>query len=206
MAYSNKEIRIDTTQLERLTKELKGFEKEVGIAAYHALNRTIDQVITFVARTVKSNYAITDNQAEIKKTFSGGIKRPTYSDLTASLTSRGRTLSFAHFKYSPKKRAKKKAPPVKVTIIKGKQVTSKKGFIASTGAKSADKIQSNVFHRLGKKRLPIAPIRTLSIPQMISNEKTSNQIQEFATNKFNERLEHEITRAIMSIGRKVKGR
>jgi len=202
--YGRKEIRIDTSQLEVLAKELKGFEKEVASATYHALNRTIDQVITHVARTVKQNYSIKDKMKDIKDTFRGGIKKPTKTDLTASLTSRGHTLSFAHFPYTPKTRLKKQKP-VKVRI-KSKQIASKKGFVAPTGAKSADKIQYNVFKRLGKERLPIAPIRTLSIPQMISNENVSESIQKFAQEKFNERLQHEITREILNIGKKIKGR
>lgn len=203
--HSRKEIHIDTTQLDTLTKELRGFEKEVATATYHALNRTIDQVITHTARAVKRNYAIKDKMKDIKDTFRGGIKRPTKTELTASLTSRGRTLSFAHFPYTPKRRLKKHKP-VKVQIKSGGQITSQKGFVAHTGARSAEKIQYNVFKRLGIKRLPIAPIRTLSIPQMISNEEVSDQIQKFAQEKFNERLEHEITREILNIGKKVKGR
>jgi len=203
--YSRKEIHIDTTQLETLTRELKGFEKEVASAAYNALNRTIDQVITYTARIVKRNYAIKDKINDVKNTFRRGIKRPTKTDLTARLTSRGYTLSFAHFPFTPSRRLKKQAP-VKVKIRAGRQATSRKGFVAHTGALTADKIQYNVFKRLGRNRLPIAPIRTLSIPQMISNEKVSDQIQKFAQEKFNERLEHEITREILNIGKRVKGR
>jgi len=204
--YSRKEIHIDTSQLDTLTKELKGFEKEVAVATYHALNRTIDRVITQTTKLIRQHYAIKDKVKDIKGTFRGGIKRPTKTDLTASLTSRGYTLSFAHFPFTPKKRLKKQKP-VKVQIIKTKSpITSKRGFVAHTGAKSADKIQYNVFKRLGKERKPIAPIRTLSIPQMISSEKISEEIQDFATKEFNKRLEHEITREILNIGKNVKRR
>lgn len=189
----------NTKQLNRLTLELKGFEKQVGIAAYHALNRTIDQVVTQVGRIVPQSYAI--KTGEVKASFKGGIKRPSRSNLTASITSTGRTLSFAHFPYTPKKPRKAKRSAfqnaVMVTIKKTKgRVISRKGFVATTGAKSADKTPYNVFKRLGKSRLPIAPIRTLSIPQMITNEKVGKQIQKFATEKMSERLEHEIIRAM----------
>jgi len=213
--YSRKEIQIDTSQVDNLLKELEGFEEEVASATYHALNRTIDQVITQTARVVKQNYAIKDTAQDIKKTFRGGIKRPTKTDLTASLTSRGHTLSFAHFPFSPKKPPKRPKKGFKSAFQKAVVVTikkstgavlSRKGFVAHTGAKDPAKVQYNVFKRLGRKRLPIAPIRTLSIPQMISNEKVSDEIQKFAQDKFHERLEHEITREILNIGRKVKGR
>lgn len=199
-----KTILIDTSKIDTLTTELKGFEKEVGEAVYHALSRTLDQVVTHVGRIVPKEYAV--KSRDVKESFKGGIKKPTRSNLTASLTSKGHLLSFAHFPFTPKTDKRfKKARTVMVTIKKPKgKIPSKTGFVASTGAKSAEKTQYNVFHRLGKERYPIAPIRTLSIPQMISNEELEAPIQEFATNKLSERLEHEITRAILNIGDKLR--
>lgn len=204
---ANQGIFVDTKQLNRLTLELKGFEKQVGTATYHALNRTIDQVITQVGRIVPQSYAI--KSREVKESFKGGINRPSKSDLTASVTSTGHTLSFAHFPYTPKKPRRggrsvfKNAVMVTIKKSKGK-VLSRKGFVASTGAKSDSKTPYNVFMRLGKSRLPIAPIRTLSIPQMITNEKVGKQIQKFATDKMSERLEHEIIRAMTTAASNIR--
>ncbi|WP_069997756.1 phage tail protein [Cellulosilyticum sp. I15G10I2] len=208
----SKDVFIDTKKIETLTIELKGFEKEVGEAAYHALNRTLDQVVTQVGRIVPKEYAI--KAKEVKETFAGGIKRPSKSNLEASVASRGHTLSLAHFPLTPSdpKLAKmleiRYGTPLKVKIKKSsgnKQIrTNPKPFLASTGAKSADKTQYNIFKRSGKSRLPIAPVRTLSIPQMITNENIGDQIQNFATEKLNERLQHEIERAMISIGGKLK--
>jgi len=198
---------IDTKQLDRLTIELKGFTKEIGEAACAALNRTIDHVITQVGRIVPKEYAI--KAKEVKESFSRGIKRPSASDMTASVESRGHTLSFAHFPYTPKTPKKIKRSTfenaVMVTIKKDKgKVLLRKGFVASTGAKNPDKIQFNVFKRLGDKRLPIAPVRTLSIPQMITNEGISKQIQQSAQQKLDERLEHEIIYRITSVSKRIK--
>lgn len=200
-----RDLFIDTKKIDILTVELKGFEKEVGIATYHALNRTLDQVVTQVGRIVPKVYAV--KSKEVKETFAGGIKRPSKSDLSASVTSCGHTLSIAHFPHTPTapKAGKYK---VKATIKKdgGRKIisTTPKPFLMSTGAKSSDKTPYNVFKREGKSRLPIAPIRTLSIPQMITNENVGVQIQEFATEKMNERLQHEIERAMINIGGKLK--
>lgn len=200
-------IAIDTKQLDRLTFELKGFEKEVGLAAYHALNRTIDYVITQVGRIVPKEYAI--KAKEVKESFKGGIKRPTKEDLTASITSIGHTLSLAHFPHSPQAPpAKRRKYKVKATIKRGSRQTintDPKPFVAPTGATSPDKTQYNIFRRLGSERLPIAVVRTLSIPQMIGNEKVAEQIQKAAQEKFDERLEHEIIRAMTTMEKKIKG-
>lgn len=215
-------IIVDTKQLDRLTIELKGFEKEVGEAAYHALNRTIDHVITQVGRIVPKEYAI--KAKDVKESFKGGIKRPSKNDLTASVTSKGHTLSLAHFPHSPQ------MPPaagrkykVKATIKRGGRKTintEPKPFIAPTGAKSPDespdKVQYNVFRRtgafkiaekgryVGKLREVIMPVYTLSIPQMITNEKVKKQIEKVSQEKLDERLEHEIIYRMTSINKKIK--
>ncbi|EGW39165.1 phage tail protein [Desulfosporosinus sp. OT] len=204
---AKQDITIDTKQLNRLTIELKGFENKVGIATYHALQRTIDQTITQVGRIVPKAYAI--KAKEVKESFAGGIKRPTISDLTASITSRGHTLSLAHFPFTPTKpQISGRRRRVAVTIKKsgGKKTinTSPLPFIATTGAQSPDKTQFNVFRREGKARLPIHVLRTLSVPQMITNENVGEQIQEFAAAKLDERLEHEITRAMTSMSESIR--
>jgi len=199
-------IDIDTTQIERLTKELKGYEKEVAEATRLALNRTIDFTITQAGREVSNLYAV--KQKEVKDSFNGGIKKPTKTKLEASIMSKGHTLSLAHFPFTPKtaKRGKKSvfqnAVFVKIKKARG-SVLVKNGFVGHTGATSAEKTQYNVFMREGKKRLPIMPIRTLSIPQMITNDNVGEKISLAASQKLNERLEHEVVRIMTSTQKKV---
>ena len=203
MAYTT--INIDTKQIERLAKELKGFEKEVAEATYHALNRTVDHVFAQVGKIVPKAYAI--KKKDVTETLKKN--KPSHSKLEASVTSIGRRLSFAHFPYTPKtpRRSKRSVfdTAVMATIKKSKgKVLSRKGFVASTGAKSAEKTQYNVFKRLGKSRLPIAPIRTLSVPQMITNEKVGEQVQQSAQTMLEQRLDHEITRIMTSIDKNIR--
>ncbi|MCR4442147.1 MAG: phage tail protein [Peptococcaceae bacterium] len=204
------EIYLDTKQIDRLTIELKGFEKEVGTATKNALNRAIDHIIAKTGQLVSKVYSI--KSGDVKKSFAN-IKRPSNSDLSASITSKGHLLSLGRFPHSPAvpiKNIKRSKRQVKVQIKKtgGKKPvrTDPKAFIAPTGARSADKMRHNVFKRVGNSRLPIQIIRTLSVPQMITNEKIAEQILEAGNKVLRERLEHEITREIFNIGRKVKGR
>jgi hypothetical protein len=202
---ANGPIFIDTKKIDRLAIELKGFEEEVAESTYHALNRTLDHVVTKVGQIIPKTYAI--KASEVKKSFKGGIKKPSKTNLSASLTSKGHTLSIAHFPHTPSTPQGKKGK-IKVKIKKtdgSKEVKTKpKAFLASTGALSEDKIQYNVFRREGKARLPIVVLRTLSIPQMITNEGVAEQIQKIATEKLGERLEHEITHRMTSMSKRVK--
>lgn len=206
---SKDNIFVDTKQLNKIVIGLKGFEKEMPGAVASALNRTVDHINTKLGRIVTQKYAIktSDVKSTIKK------NKAAKGDMSASLVSKGYTLSFAHFPHSPETpiiamvlgvRHEKARVKVKIIESKGK-IISKSGFIAKTGAKSADKIPYNVFHRLGKSRFPIAPIRTLSVPQMIGNEEVEKQIQNIANEKLNERIEHEINWRLDKIKNQVKG-
>lgn len=198
-------IQIDTRQIDLLSVELQSFPKQTQTAMYHALKRSLDQTKNEIGRIVPKEYAI--KSKEVKESFNGGVNYPTKENLEASLTSTGNRLSFAHFPFTPKTAVRKgKRAVVKVTIKKSRpKVASKVGFTASTGAKSEDKVQFNVFRRLGKERFPISPIRTLSIPQMITAEGMEEKIQSFALEKFEQRLEHEMNRAMDRIQDKMKG-
>lgn len=197
-------IEINTKQLDRLTIELKGFEDKVGEAAFHALNRTIDYTITQIGRIVPKEYAVKAN--EVKATLRG--RRPSNSDLSASIESKGHTLSLAHFPHSPQKppvSGRKYTVKAKIKKDAGQKVlkTNPKAFVATTGARATDKTQYNVFMRIGDKRLPIKVIRTLSIPQMITNDNVGEQILKSAQEKLDERLEHEITFRMTSTQKKI---
>lgn len=198
-------IQIDTRQIDLLSVELQSFPKQTQTAMYHALKRSLDQTKNEIGRIVPKEYAI--KSKEVKESFNGGVNYPTKENLEASLISTGKRLSFAHFSFTPKTAVRKgKRAVVKVTIKKSRpKVASKVGFTASTGAKSEDKVQFNVFRRLGKERFPISPIRTLSIPQMITAEGMEEKIQSFALEKFEQRLEHEMNRAMDRIQDKMKG-
>lgn len=198
-------IQIDTRQIDLLSVELQSFPKQTQTAMHHALKRSLDQTKNEIGRIVPKEYAI--KSKEVKESFNGGVNYPTKENLEASLTSTGKRLSFAHFPFTPKTAVRKgKRAVVKVTIKKSRpKVASKVGFTASTGAKSEDKVQFNVFRRLGQERFPISPIRTVSIPQMITAEGMEEKIQSFALEKFEQRLEHEMNRAMDRIQDKMKG-
>lgn len=184
-------ISFDLKSLNNLVIGLNGFEREMPNAAYSAVKRTLSHVRTSIGRLVPQEYQI--KTTDVKNAVSNpNVQRGQITK--ASLLVKGRTLSFAHFKFTPRMSKTKRKVKVKIKRQDGyKPVeTNPLPFVASTGAASADKIQNNVFRRLGKERLPIVVLRTLSVPQMVGNEKIAEQIQQIATEKLDERITHEI--------------
>ncbi|GEM_PF-1093203 len=202
-------IEIDTSKLEKLMDEFRGFEDQVGEAVVRTLNSTIKSTMNRACVLVSKEYVV--GKEDVKKTFKNGINYPTRGKLEASILSTGHRLSFAHFPFTPETdvRAKqgdsifKSAVMVQIVAKKG-PILSKKGFVATTGAKSADKVQFNVFRRLGKERFPIAPIRTLTIPQMITNQKVNDKITKWASESIDKKIDTEMINAILRIGDKIK--
>ena len=122
---------------------------------------------------------------------------------------KGRLLTPIHFSMTPK------VPPgggrkykVKAAILKGqKKVIHTGAFVA--GASKPEGPEENkpassekkkreapyiAWRRVGKNRQPVWPIRTLSIPQMINNEKVEADIQAKMEELLITRLQHNTER------------
>ncbi len=219
------ELTVDEKVYKSMTVAFKDFPKECDIATYHAINRTLDSCKSKLGRIIRTRYAV-DKKA-IEETMR--VNRPSQRDPSASISFTGYTLSMAHFPHTPGTPRKNKYQ-VRTEIIKGGKIgMGRKAFIAPTGAMSADKVQFNVFARKGPYVTPsaksswsgrtyktgpkrgmqilrqeIAPIRTLSVPQMVTNANVAEEILAHAGEVFEKRLAHELERAIMNIDKKVK--
>lgn len=180
------DIEVDTKALKRVAIELAEVsKKDVPKAMVAALNRTIQTVRTDMKREATQLYEI--KSGDVQKTLK--IGRASASRLQANAQSTGRPLGLFHFKVKPRKKPTKKIKAVQVKIKKAdgyKDIkTNPKAFIANHNA-------LNVFKRVGKNRLPIVRLTTLSIPQMISNPVALANIQKHAQETLEKRTAHEI--------------
>lgn len=180
------DIEVDTKALKRVAIELADVsQKDVPKAIVAALNRTIQTVGTDMKREAVQRYEI--RSGDVQKTLK--IKRASASNMQANALSTGKPLGLFHFKVKPRKRPTKRIKYIKVKIKKTdgyKEIkTNPKAFIAEKNA-------LNVFKRVGKSRLPIERLTTLSIPQMISNPEALANIQKHAQETLEKRTAHEI--------------
>lgn len=189
------ELIVDIKSVNRVMVDLRNLPKEMPKAVMQAVNRTVDHVYTHTSREVRKEYAIKDK--DVKSTLKKVKASP--GKIEAGVISKGRTLTiYHHFRVSPKKPTPGKRYRVKVVIKKGKMETidtDPKPFIAT--ANNA----TQVFKRTGPKRKPLVVLRSLSVPQMISNEQTYSRIQKLAGDMLEKRIEHEINRRLNKIGK-----
>lgn len=195
------EIFVDTKQLKSIAVELAEFPKKVPKEVLvPALNHTIGKVNTAVKKGVSGRYVIP--QKEIAKSIK--IHKASAGTPAAAVVIRGKPKGLIHFKLKPSKIQRQEGKKMKarrslsVMIKKGsgyKQIGIKpSAFVAVANG------TPNVFHRKGKKSLPIERLVTLSIPQMASAKVVINPVQKLAEEHLTKRINHELHRKL-----KVKG-
>lgn len=181
---SNNQIQIDLTQLNVLSQRLSRFQNEIPGAMASALNRTVDFIYTRIGKIVTEEYVI--KTSDVKSTITK--KKASKARLTANLKSKGSTLSFSHFRFTPRSSRIKRKVKIKIKRNDGfKTLTiNPNAFVQNIGG------TVNVFVRDGADRYPIRSLRTLSVPQMIQNTDVENKIHQDANRKLGERIEHEV--------------
>lgn len=105
----------------------------------------------------------------------------------------GRVLTPTHFGMKPKKRPKKGPYIVTAEIKKNeRKPLGQSIFLAPAGGDGTTQIP---WQRDGDaKRLPILVVKTLSVPQMITNEKVSENIYDRLNEEMEKRLAHNMER------------
>ena len=189
---------------------IPNFSKMVG--SLKDLNKDIDKAISRtiadcrqrgpaqVTKSVTAIYGIKSSEVTAAgKAAKGGAK--TVGSIKVSgvsvdnmqLIYKGRVLTPSHFQMTPRKRPDNgRKYTVKAAIYKGaKKTLGSNVFLAASGSAGTTEIP---FKRKGAKRLPIEAVRTVSIPQMITNEKVSADIKARMDELLATRLQHNTER------------
>lgn len=214
-------------KVENLEEVLKGLDKQKEYVA-KAVNATcrdfksrgpgwiskaVTQVYTIKASEVKG--ALTGNR-NIGHISLGGV---TLDNIQLEYS--GRTLTFSHFRYSPKKEAvlsnkrglipgqatssgrpvvyafQRKKKAIKVEVQKGHKVTLNGRYETTPFIASMNGSPMMPFQRRSNdptKRTDVVSMRSLSVPQMIENEDVSADISEKISDGLAKRLEHHLER------------
>lgn len=184
----------------KMVGDLKGLNKDVD----KAVSRTIADCKTRgpaqVTKAVTEVYGIKSGEVTAAgKAAKGGAKTVGSINVkgvtvdSVQLIYKGRVLTPSHFSMTPKKRPESgKKYTVKAAIIKGKKKALGHGvFLAPSGSAGTTEIP---FKRKTEKRTPIVALRTVGIPQMITNETVSADIQSRMDELLAKRLQHNTER------------
>ena len=169
----------------------------------------------WVAAEVTQTYGVKKSEITGKKI--GGVKVQGSDVRNMKVIYTGRPLTHTHFSMSPKVPKQGGGYTLKATVIKGQRTTlgkvkklTKKQRAALTknftgsGTKTSDHspimlMRANggqylPFQRKSPNRKDIEAIKTVSLPQMISSERTAEGIQKVINENLEKRLDHHMKR------------
>jgi hypothetical protein len=174
---------------------VKGLDAEKANAE-KVVRRTIGDMRTrapgWVSKAVREEYNISaaDVKAALHIENGGKISVAGVAVDDVTLTYRGRVLTPTHFKMKPTARPSTGKPyQVTAEIKKGaRKPLSSKAFLAHSGGEGSKQIP---FQREGSERLPIAPIKTLSVPQMVqTKDGVKPEIEKTINENLEKRFDH----------------
>lgn len=194
------EMKIMIDGYEDVVKNIQDMHKK----SERIVNRTIGDFKTrgpsWVAQEVTKEYGISKRDVnETKKGVTKGrsqirIKGVKLDDI--SIVYRGRLLTPTHFAMKPTMRPARNRPYVVSASIKrsaGRVNLGRNVFLASASKNSTTQIP---WQRRSDARLPIDVIKTVSVPQMITNEGVEQNIHKRINTELGKRLEHHLKQAM----------
>lgn len=204
-----------TTNAKQAIKAVRALEKSSATVIKRVISDVRSRAPGWVASEVTQVYNIKKSEITPSKTQSGGkaagsIKVSGETIDSLQLIYRGRVLTPTHFGMTPKQ--PKQSYTLKAEIIKGnkavlgkvKKLTKKqrknigKNF-RRQGTKSSDHSPIMLmrtggtyipFQRKSMRRNDVDAIKTLSLPQMVSSDRTRDAIDKTLTENLQKRMDH----------------
>ena len=186
-----------TVKLDNVNEVINGIKHKQEMGA-KAVNSTIGDFVKrgpgWISQEVTGIYNIKkkDVTASQKGKKNGGkIKVYATTIDEVKIKYGGRLLTPTHFGMKPSSRPKKDYR-VSVEVKKGQRKNLPKDvFLANSGAEGTKQIP---FQRETTKRYPIKSIKSTSVPQMITNEETNENIYARLNKELAKRLQHNLER------------
>lgn len=178
-------VEFDENTLHNIENKFIEFPEQAPRALASALNRVSAMSKTRMVKNATKTYTVKYGELlrglTTKKAFPG--------KLIAEINSNGNYLGLDHFQLNPRARAGK--TPVTAMVKKGNNISlNDKTFIAYRNG------HLGAFERLGSGRLPIQRKYGPSAPQMLGPTNYLPELDEFMSQKLNERFEHELNRLL----------
>lgn len=194
-------LKIDFPDKEKLKKQLKNNEKALGTAMKRTISDFKSRAPGWVASCVTEKYTV--KKADVRNSLKAKVKAGAVK--IAGVTVDGMALKYSgglltptHFQMTPKAKPEGgRRYTVKAKIKKDgpKKTLSSRAFLAPVSGEGSTQIP---FQRKGSSRLPVEAIKTLSVPQMIENDKVSSEIQKRIEEGLSKRMEHNMEQAVKS--------
>lgn len=158
-------------------------------ALVRALNTTIDQGRTQMAREISQEFRIPIGKAkeslEIQRASAKAGNLRFEAVLRATNKGRGRSINLFEFVTSRQRRTRKGLSQIKFQIKRsGGRKSINGAFIANAGR--------TMFIRTGKERLPIKALSTVDVPQMFNTRTLNAAVRKVMLSRFDANFKREL--------------
>jgi hypothetical protein len=176
-------VRLDVrSNIERVTAEFSAqASNAVPIATYRAINRSVDKTATETSREVRKIYNLRDRAVKqaMSKRYASRYR------LFGTVTLEGARIPLVEFAARWRQ-----GQPVGATVqvkVAGGRKPIRGAFIAAAKGGAVQ-----VFRRVGRSRLPIRSLRSISIPQAVSNQAVQAALQTVAIDTFDKNFRQQL--------------
>lgn len=201
-------IDIDTTGITEALQRLNNEGRNAPQIFRSVMADSAKKINTVLAKEISAVYKIRQSDVKGGKNKFGEIKPVGNISLSGtmetgtSITIKGRLLTLHHFNFSPKQPGTRRRIKVSIMRAGGGSGSGNTWFVATTGARSADRVPFNVFRRVysggnrSRRNSTMEIVKTLSLAQMASNETVSEKVSEQMGNYMLDRFVHHYNRFI----------
>jgi hypothetical protein len=181
------------TNFPSVIAKLDQVSDEIGSKAMvRAMNTTITQGKTEMARDISKEFRINVSAAkkrlDVTRASSKGGEYRFQASLQATEQGRGRSMNVKAFVFSAPSRKKLKKLGLSQVYFQIKRTGGMKfvrgAFIGNKGR--------TLFVRTGSKRLPIAPVNTIDIPQMFNAKRINEAVRSVMLSRFEKNFDREL--------------
>ena len=212
-------ISAQLSNLQQLVADLEAIENGGKKAISNTIKDVKARAPSWIAQEVTSVYNIKKgeitpsgkNSSKPKKMAgSVSVSGETIEELT--ITYSGRLLTPVHFGMTPKTAPPGKSYTLRMQVVKGqKKVIGRylntrtpggpysersHNILMGTGNTKAGGVSAIPFQRMSKTRTDIKKLTTISVPQMITSDRTNEAIMLRLNTETSKRLEHHMKRAL----------
>lgn len=209
-------ITMQVQSLQRLLDQVNQIDEQ-GRKAVKATVRDVKaRAPSWIAQEVVKVYNIKKSEitpaGSKPKKMAGSIRVSGETIESITITYEGRMLTPVHFGMSPKTPPQGKSYTLTMQVIKGqKKVIGRylktrtpggpysersHNILMGTGSAKADGVSHIPFQRMSKSRTDLKKFTATSVPQMITSERTSENIMQRLQEETAKRLQHNLERAL----------
>lgn len=158
-------------------------------ALVRALNKTIDQGKTEMARGISKEFRISVGTAKERLAVTRASAKPGTlrfeAKLEATKRGQGRSMNLIAFMTSGARQTRKGMTQVKFQVKRsGGRKTITGAFVGNKGR--------TMFIRTGKERLPIQALNTIDIPQMFNARRINDVVRQVMLTRFRSNFDREL--------------